>query len=291
MTRVGLTILSLSLFLVSAVNLPSQRLVGTTAATTSTTTSAGLWQPALATSWQWQLSDPVDPAQAVPVQMYDIDLFDNTAATVASLHAQGRKVVCYVNVGAWENWRPDASQFPLSVLGSNNGWPRERWLDIRKIRLLAPIVEARLDLCKAKGFDAMEPDNVDGYSNQTGFPLSYRDQIAYNSFVADRAHSRGLSVALKNDVRQVADLLPKFDFMIDEQCFQYQECGQILPFVQAGKAVFEVEYRLSPSRFCPQAMALGFNAMQKHVALDAWREPCGSGKPQRSPIHARTDSR
>src|SRR5437588_5570608 len=116
------------------------------------------WIPAPNTSWQWQLTGAVD--QSVNVTMYDIDLFNNTASAVASLHAQGRKVVCYVSVGSWEDFRPDAASFPASVKGSTlDGFPNERWLDIRNLDVLGPIMGARLDMCKAKGFDAVEPDN------------------------------------------------------------------------------------------------------------------------------------
>ena len=231
-----------------------------------------IWHPPLRTDWQWQLTTPVD--QKVKVPMYDIDMFDNDASVVASLHNKGRKVVCYIDVGTWENWRPDAKKFPKFVLGKHNGWPGERWLDIRRIDILGPIMQARMDLCQAKGFDAMEPDNVDGYANDTGFPLTYQDQIAYNTFVAKAAHARGLSVGLKNDLDQISDLLPSFDWALDEQCFQYTECGKLLPFIKADKAVFEVEYSLPTSKFCPEANALNFNSMKKHLALDVYRVPC-----------------
>ena len=44
----------------------------------------------------------------------------------------------------------------------------ERWLDVRQIERLAPILTDRLELCRDKGFDAVEPDNLDGYDNETG---------------------------------------------------------------------------------------------------------------------------
>jgi hypothetical protein len=238
----------------------------------TTPSRQALWQPMLRTSWQWQLSTPVD--QSVKVKMYDIDMFDNSAGVVASLHAKGRKVVCYIDVGTWENWRPDAKKFPKSVLGKHNGWPGERWLDIRQIAILRPIMEARFDKCQAKGFDAVEPDNIDGYTNDTGFPLTYQDQLTYNLFIARQAHARGLSVALKNDLDQIPDLLSHFDFALDEQCFQYQECDTLLPFINANKAVFEVEYKLNRDQFCPEANAMNFNSMKKHLSLNAWRRPC-----------------
>ena len=143
--------------------------------------------------------------------MYDIDLFDNDTATVSALHAEGRKVVCYVNAGGWEDWRPDAASFPDELIGENlDDWAGERWLDIRRIDLLAPIMEARMDSCQAKGFDGIEPANIDGFLNDTGFPLSYEDQLEYNIWLADAAHARGLSIGLKNDMEQIPDLLAPF---------------------------------------------------------------------------------
>src|SRR5258705_316926 len=82
----------------------------------------------------------------------------------------------------------------------------------------------------------IEPDNVDGYANSSGFPLSAKDQLAYNRWLAEAAHARGLSIALKNDLDQVAALAPYFDWALNEECFQYKECGSLAPFTTAGKA-------------------------------------------------------
>jgi hypothetical protein len=226
----------------------------------------------LNTSWQWQLTTPVD--QSVNAQMFDIDLFDNSASVVASLHAKNKKVTCYISAGTWENWRPDASKFPASVKGAGNGWPGEKWLDIRRIDILGPIMQARLDLCASKGFEAVEPDNVDGYSNDTGFNLRASDQIKYNQFLANEAHKRGLFVFLKNDIEQVDQLLPYFDGALNEECFRYHECDALRHFIAAGKPVMQVEYKKLTSSFCPQANSYNFNSMRKHLSLDAYREPC-----------------
>lgn len=236
------------------------------------TTRAGIWQPKPGLTWQWQLTEPVDTS--VDAQVYDIDGQENSAAVVAKLHALGRKVICYVDVGSYEDYRPDAGEFPASVLGKANGWPGERWLDIRQISVLKPIMAARIAQCAQKGFDGVEPDNVDGYQNDTGFPLTAAEQIAYDEMIAGLAHADGLAVALKNDVDQVPQLLGSFDFAVDEQCYQYQECDALEPFVRAGKAVFEVEYSGSPAVFCPVTTALGFSSMLKDQQLDATRTPC-----------------
>ncbi len=209
------------------------------------------------------------------VEMYDIDLFDNDVTTVAALHAEGRRTVCYMNAGGWEDWRPDAAQFPKEVIGRPLGdWQGERWLDIRRLDLLGSIMEARMDMCEAKGFDGIEPDNVDGFLNDTGFPLSYEDQLRYNIWLAEMAHQRGLSIGLKNDMDQIPDLLSHFDWALNEQCFEFDECETLVPFIEAGKAVFNVEYELETGEFCTKARALDFNSMKKNLSLDAWREPC-----------------
>ena len=232
----------------------------------------GCWRPALRTSWQWQLQGKID--QSVHAHAFDVDMFETPAATVKSLHRKGRVAVCYVDAGTWENWRPDAAKFPDRVKGRSNGWPGERWLDIRALDVLGPILKARVAKCAAKGFDAIEFDNVDGYANDTGFPLDGGDQLRFDVWLANQAHRQGLSVALKNDLGQVKRLLPYFYFALDEQCFQYHECFKLKPFIQAGKAVFEVEYRLDASEFCPKANDLNFNSMKKRLSLKAWRHPC-----------------
>jgi hypothetical protein len=233
------------------------------------------WVPPPTATWQWQLTTPVDPT--VAADFYDIDLFDNSAAVVADLHARGRHVACYLSAGTYERGRPDSASFPAEVLGKElPDWPGERWLDIRRLDVLGPILDARLDLCRAKGFDAVEPDNVDAYANDSGFPLTAADQLRFNRHVAAAAHARGLSVGLKNDLDQAAALEPAFDWALNEQCFQYDECDRLAPFTRAGKAVFVAEYELGADGFCARARALGVMAMRKHLELDAWREPCWS---------------
>ncbi|MEU3619977.1 endo alpha-1,4 polygalactosaminidase [Streptomyces sp. NPDC006872] len=232
----------------------------------------GRWQPGPGLAWQWQLDSRVDPSVDVPV--YDIDGFENTAGDVARLHRDGRKVICYVNVGAWEDFRPDKAAFPRSVLGEENGWAGELWLDIRKLSVLRPIMERRFDMCRDKGFDAVEPDLVEGYSNDTGFPLTAADQLRYNRMIASIAHERGLSVGLKNDLPQIPQLVSDFDFAVNEECAQYDECAHLSPFITAGKAVFHVEYAVPTGRFCAESRRLKLSSMQKRLELGVWRKPC-----------------
>lgn len=259
------------------------------------TTQGACWHPALNARWQYQLQGvaayastgginvgisavPYTGGAAVSPSVFDFDLFvdqtisgNNTTlntAGVNAVHAAGKSAICYVSAGSWENWRADAGQFPASVLGNKNGWPGEKWLDVRQTGVLLPIMEARVQKCRQAGFDGVEWDNVDGYSNRTGFPLTYADQLNYDGSLANLAHTYGLSVALKNDVEQLIDLAPYFDYAVNEQCQQYNECGGYTTyFSNAGKAVFQVEYKLQLGKFCPQANSANRNAILKDFDL------------------------
>src|SRR5581483_2972823 len=121
------------------------------------------WTPPAGTSFAIILS--VAPnVVTTTAQAVDLDLFEIKTSVVGSLKGQGKNVICYMSAGSWENWRPDKGQFPANVIGRPlDGWPGERYLDIRNLDALGPIMKARLDLCKAKGFDAVDPDNVDSF--------------------------------------------------------------------------------------------------------------------------------
>jgi len=245
-----------------------------TASTPST--QIQIWRPAPETTWQWQLDTPVD--KSVNAQVFDIDLFENDATVVATLHTKGAKVICYTSVGSREDGRPDTDKFPVEIVGKDYpGWPGEKFLDIRQIDKLAPIILTRLDLCKQKGFDGVEPDNIDTYNAETGFPLTYEDQLKYNRWLVEQAHARGLSIGLKNDGDQAADLVNDFDWALTEDCFNQNWCDQMKPFIQQGKAVFTAEYGdtgITLDDFCLRAKEMKFSAIFKNRGLDAFRKTC-----------------
>jgi hypothetical protein len=239
--------------------------------------AAAHWQPRPTTKpWQWQLQGKIDTSIDVPV--FDVDGFETRAGTVRRLHQLRSRVICYLDVGSWESYRPDASRFPRAAIGRRyEGFPDERWLDIRRFRDFAAPLERRFAMCARKGFDAVEPDNLAGWEkeNHTGFEITPADQLRFNRWVARQVHERGMAVALKNDGRQVQQLIHAFDFAIVEQCFQYRECGYYKPFVRHGKAVFEAEYELELGRYCETARDIHFSAIGKSEDLFAkpWR-PC-----------------
>jgi endo-alpha-1,4-polygalactosaminidase (GH114 family) len=234
------------------------------------------WHPTVGLTWQWELGDD-DIDTSIEADVYDIDLYAEQSV-IDTLHAKGVRVICYISVGSWEDWRPDKDQFPSEVLGKDyDGWPGEKWLDIREMDKLAPILRARLDLCKSKGFDAVEPDNMEIYTNNTGFPLTYQDQLRYALWLADEAHQRGLAIGVKNASDQVKDLVDHFDFAITEDAFYYDWAEEMNPFIEAGKPVFAAEYTDLGGDFesyCRKSRELKFSTILKNRDLDAWIRTC-----------------
>ena len=233
----------------------------------------GWWIPPQQLTWYWQLQRQVNNNE--PVAVYDIDGFENSAAEVATLHGQGKHVICYIDVGTAESFRPDYSRFPPSVLGLSNGWPGERWLDIRRLSVLEPIMTARFQMCREKGFDAVEPDNMEGYANDSGFPLTAAEQLSFNEWVAGEVHSLGMAVLQKNDGEQTPELQPYFDGALTEQCNQYRECADFQSYLAAGKPVLNAEYKLSTAKFCAADNADGIMGARFNLALSGRRyQPC-----------------
>lgn len=237
-------------------------------------TTNTLYKPTINTSWQIQLQGDLN--LSYNVDLYDVDLFDTSVDTINSLKNSGKKVVCYFSAGTYENWRSDVGLFPVEALGNDlENWAGEKWLDISNEKL-APIIKSRLDLAVQKGCNGVDPDNLDGYTNNTGFNLTNQHQLAYNKFIANEARKRGLTVGLKNDLNQIQELEPFFDFSINEQCNIYNECNLLTPFIEKNKPVFSLEYddkyinNTNNERdiMCTNSISLGFKTLVMPNNLD-----------------------
>ncbi len=247
---------------------------------TNDSSTISWYVPAVSATWQWQLSGTVNTTYDVDI--YDIDLFDSPISLIQELQASGKKVICYFSAGSYEEWRDDADSFLESDLGKAlDGWEGERWLDVRSSNVRA-IMESRLDLAKDKGCDAVEPDNMDGYTNNPELDFTAEDQLIYNRFIADAAHERLLGVGLKNDLDQIEDLVTYYDFAVNEQCFEFNECIKLMPFVVDDKAVFTAEYddlyvndETTRTALCANASNLNFSTLILPLDLnDEFRLTC-----------------
>ncbi len=224
------------------------------------------------TPWHLQLSGRLQEKSWAVV--YDIDLFDTPTTTIASLSSRGKIVHCYFSAGSYEDWRPDKSSYPASVLGKPlDGWPGERWVDLRSTTL-RNILLARLDLAKSKGCAGVDPDNVDGYGHDTGFSLKQSDTVNFLRWLSTEAHRRGLTVGLKNGIEILSQVAGAMDFAVNEQCHEYSECSAYRSFLSSGKPVFNVEYRGTLSTLCSKAKPLKLSTIKAPLALNGPADPC-----------------
>jgi hypothetical protein len=255
----------------------------------ATNVPASVWKPKSGVSWQLYLQGAVPNTSNEGIDVWDIDLYDNSASTIKALQDQGSKVVCYFSAGSYEDWRSDKDDFQPSDLGNDlEGWPGEKWLNINSPNV-HKIMEARMDIAVSKGCNAIDPDNVDGYNNDNGLGLTEQDSVNYISFLAQAAHDRNLAIGLKNAGDIIPDVLDVVQFSVNEQCLQYQECDTFRPFIDQDKPVFHVEYpkgdstnnnlSVATSRFdsiCDDSTSKGFSTIIKNMDLDIWIEECPS---------------
>jgi len=197
--------------------------------------------PTPGADWDWQLSGTIAPPDGVRV--FDADPDDVTKEQIAALNADGVYTICYVSVGTLENWRDDVDHFPPAITGNRyEDWPDENFLDIRDRSHLPALMAERFARCKAMGFDAVEPDNMDVFDNNSGFPLTREDGLRYIKLLATTAHMMGLEIGQKNVPDLTDDLVRTMDFAITESCYQDGWCTQVLPYIRYGKPVFDAEY-------------------------------------------------
>jgi len=171
---------------------------------------------------------------------------DREAAPAAGLYG-----ICYVNAFQtqpqetvwWQAHHPDLLLRDARGPVSDPGWPGEVLLDPRtaqKRAAVASVVGGWVDGCAARGYRAVEPDNLDSWTRSHG--LITRDQaVAFARLLTARGHRDHLAVAQKN----TAELAPRgravgFDFAVAEECQVFNECDAYT--AAYGTHVIEIEY-------------------------------------------------
>ena len=166
-------------------------------------------------------------------EVFDIDLYVDTnvsgegnfvvnTAAVDAIHAAGGHAICYIDAGDAETYRPDYQRFvdfdeacDGCLIGNpfSQVFPDEFFLNINNDQgqraFILQVNRDRVRKCAAAGFDGVEWDIIDTFEDpHSGFHISYRAQLMFNTRLANMAHHFGMSVAMKNDPSQVKDLLP-----------------------------------------------------------------------------------
>jgi hypothetical protein len=160
----------------------------------------------------------------------------------------GKYNACYVNAyqaqeserAWWDNNHPDLLlRDATGKVVVDTAW-NEALLDIRtsaKRTALLGVVGKWIDKCKADGFAAIDPDNLDSYTRSQHL-LTAAQAVAFAKLLITRAHNRGMPIAQKN-ASELTGRAP-FDFAVVEQCQQYQECGVYA--ATYGGNILEIEY-------------------------------------------------
>ncbi len=228
--------------------------------------------------------------------VYDIDGIDNPASTVRALHRLGDKVICYIEIGAAGNYYPAAGErIPVTYyaqlkaagnLGSKvPGYP-EQYININAASAVRIIESMIRQQCAAKGFDAVEPDIDDSYTDTTGYHITEQQNERYDKTLGAYAHSLGLAWGQKNgdnDAAFSARLEPATDFLLDEECNFYHTCGIVTPpYLRAGKLVLDAEYTddwgsntaQDLAKFCSADTSRGIDGTLFTTDLAGQRHPC-----------------
>ncbi|MCB1094620.1 MAG: endo alpha-1,4 polygalactosaminidase [Verrucomicrobiae bacterium] len=192
-----------------------------------------------------------------------VDLYDVSDSDLARIRAAGSKPIAYFS-SQYEEWRPDASQFPDRDLGNPLlGWPGERWVNT-KSEAIRSIIRSRLDLAKRRGFYGVDVDNTDLYEHITGFENSTRTAANYVRFIATEAHARGLKYSLKNSMDLIPAVKNVVDFYQNEECQQYGEEDRY----RGVGPVFNIEYKRPSSPYRRK----GFYSLLKRTKMGAFEE-------------------
>jgi hypothetical protein len=220
-------------------------------------------------SWDMQFNEPFVFDRQVAFQV--LDLLNHTPEDVARVRAAGVTAICYVSVGTIEDWRPDLALFPPGVIGKPlPDWEGERYLDIRQLDVLLPIMSARFRDCKAAGYDGVAPDNQDVMDNDSGFPITGDDTVAYLRELANLAHAMDLVIGQRNLPDLSGRLVGDMDYVMAESCFEWDFCADMRPYSLVGKPVFDVEYidsGIDWTAACAAAKDLGISMILKDREL------------------------
>lgn len=261
--------------------------------------------------FQWEIDHPLNVNSAADMgtgalnaagkvaaspTVFDIDGIENPASTVTALHALGDKAICYIEIGSAGNYYSASDEgiattyyAQLKAAGDMGrkmqGYP-EYYVNINAASTIS-IVEAMIrQQCAAKGFDAVEPDIGDSYTDRTNYAISETQNEVYDNTLGAYAHSLGLAWGQKNGDDNSAFSKaqePTADFLLTEECNYYQSCAIVAPpYVQAGKLVLNAEYTddwgsktaSDLGKFCPADISGHIDGTLFTSALAGQHNPC-----------------
>jgi len=252
----GLTALAAAIALgAPAAGSPATHATTPARGTTAGATAAAYRDPPANGRFDYQIGGAYKPLPSV--RIVDRDRTSHPAPGVYN--------ICYVNAfqtqayqdGWWKKHHPSLLLRRNGTLVEDPGWAGEIILDTStpaKRHALARVIGGWIAGCAKKGFDAVEPDNLDS-NTRSHHLLTVADNMDYAALLAKRAHQVDLAFAQKNDAELAAHWQKKvgFDFAIAEECQVYSECFHYLKAY--GNHVIEIEYTDNGRKYYNQACA------------------------------------
>ena len=213
--------------------------------------------------FDYQIGADYTPADGVTV--VSRDWFAGEPLTTAG---GGGYSICYINAFQTQPDedgvdRPDEranwpSELVLSEFGDDPNWDGEYLVDLSTVSrryLATQHVATMIDTCAAKGFDAVEFDNLDSWT-RFAVPFDQDEAVAYAAALTGYAHSVGLAAGQKNTPELGAEVSLDaigFDFAIAEECGRFDECEAYTDVF--GDDVIAIEY--SADGFAAACAAIG----------------------------------
>ncbi|MFI7541913.1 endo alpha-1,4 polygalactosaminidase [Actinoplanes sp. NPDC049599] len=238
------------------------------ATTTLTGRAAAVTPPPVNAPFDYQIGGAYTPPAGVRVVSRDRE-----AAPAAGLYN-----ICYVNafqvqpqeVAWWQQNHDDLLLRDAAGAYVIDGAWDEIVLDIRtpaKRTALAAIVNGWIDGCAARGYQAIEPDNIDTYDRFD--TLLTRDQaVAYLRLLAPHAHAAGLAIAQKNTTSlEGQGKAAGLDFAIAEECGRYGECGDFTDVY--GDNLIVIEYTSSAYKKACKAVGARVSVVRRDLDVTA----------------------
>ncbi|KAJ3119796.1 hypothetical protein HK098_005129 [Nowakowskiella sp. JEL0407] len=211
--------------------------------------AADWYKPIIGQPWQWILKTENEVVNAV--EFHDID-FDFSRAFFKKLKESKKKIGCYFSAGTYEQFRSDQAMFPADSLGgtvsfgTGDSFADEKWLNIKRLDLIADIMLQRIEEALIRGCDIIEFDNQDPVIHDTGLKnngkISLDLNLAYLKWLVGWAHARGMGALLKNSNEFAAYTSTLHDGVVNEECWINGNCDNYWPFLQLMKPVFNCEY-------------------------------------------------
>jgi hypothetical protein len=239
--------------------------------------SAGIAHADTPATWDWQQNEPYEFGRKLDVFVTTPGRDTRTGVVRMSM-INKTKVVCPVSVGTVASTDFFANMYPPQVVGNAvEGRAETHYLDIRNMNAILLLVGKRFNKCQAEQHSVILATDLDSHLVDGDFDISAEDVVAYATALAKIAHDLDMEIVQKDVPDLTPQLVDIFDFALTESCYQDGWCGDMQPYLNAGKIVLDAEYNDRPINWaeaCEYAANNGISMILKDRDLTADLQTC-----------------